>query len=142
VDRVLVTGAARGMVRLAREEAQRLGARAVGTEHLLLALTHDPPEPMARALRSVGIDADGLRAMLQPTIVDDGEPGAKGGFTRYAREVLEGSLREAVERGDGFISADHLLLSLLRNPGGGAARTLEALGVEPNAVFCALAARQ
>jgi ATP-dependent Clp protease ATP-binding subunit ClpA len=139
VRRVLVTGEARGTVRLAREEAAAQGARAVGTEHLLLALARTAPEPLARALRDAGIDEHALRSMMQPTIVEDGTPAAAGGgFTRHAREVLEGSLREAVERGDGFIAADHLMLALLRNPAGGAAQTLEALGVEPGAVFATL----
>jgi hypothetical protein len=142
VQRVLVTGVARGTVRLARREAASLGASAVGTEHLLLALTCTAPEPVAQALRRAGIDEHTLRTTLQPTIVQESEKlRQKGGFTRHAREVLEGSLREAVERGDGYIGADHLLLALLRNPAGGAAQTFDALGVEPGEVFATLAAR-
>jgi hypothetical protein len=142
VQRVLVTGVARGTVRLAQREAASLGATAVGTEHLLLALTCCAPEPLARALRSAGIDEHALRSTLHPTIVSSSdEPRQKGGFTRHAREVLEGSLREAIERGDGYIGADHLLLALLRNPAGGAAQTFDALGVEPGAVFATLSAR-
>lgn len=134
--RVLVTSAARGTVRLARQEATALGAHAVGTEHLLLALTQTAPDPVARVLKHVGIDERTLRLTLQPTIVDATTPGeASGGFTVHAREVLEGSLREAVERGEGFIGADHLLLALLRNPAGGAAQTLDALGVQTRAIF-------
>lgn len=143
VQRILVTGAARGTVRLAREEATALGADAVGTEHLLLALTRSAPEPVARVLADVGIDEHALRSTLQPTVVSAGGPAqAEGGFTRYAREVLEGSLREAVERGEGFIGADHLLLALLRNPAGGAAQTLDALGVEPRAIFGTLSSQR
>lgn len=143
MQRVLVTGAARGTVRMAREEATAQGATAVGTEHLLLALTRGAPEPVARALAEAGIDEHALRTCLQPTIVEEGPaPTADGGFTAHAREVLEGSLREAVERGEGYIGADHLLLALLRNPAGGAAQTLEALGVEPRAVFATLSARR
>lgn len=140
VQRILVTAAARGTVRLAREEATAQGADAVGTEHLLLALTRTAPEPVARVLSEVGIDEHALRTTLQPTLVDGGSASpTSGGFTPYARQVLEGSLREAVERGEGFISADHLLLALLRNPAGGAAQTLDALGVEPQAIFETLA---
>jgi hypothetical protein len=142
VQRVLVTGAARGTVRLAREEAAAQGATAIGTEHLLLALTCTSPEPVARVLADAGIDEHALRTMLQPTIVGGAEPPADGGFTRHAREVLEGSLREAVERGEGYIGAAHLLLALLRNPAGGAAQTLAALGVEPEAIFATLASRR
>jgi hypothetical protein len=143
VQRVLVTGAARGTVRLAREDATALGADAVGTEHLLLALTRTAPEPVARVLAAAGIDEHRLRNTLQPTIVEGGgQPPADGGFTRHAREVLEGSLREAVERGEGYIGADHLLLALLRNPAGGAAQTLDALGVKPQAIFATLAERR
>ena len=140
VRRILVTAAARGTVRLAREEATAQGADAVGTEHLLLALTRTAPEPVARVLSEVGIDEHALRTTLQPTIVDAADPSpADGGFTPYARQVLEGSLREAVERGEGFIGADHLLLALLRNPAGGAAQTLDALGVKPQVIFTTLA---
>ncbi len=143
VQRVLVTSAARGTVRLAREEAAAQGAPAVGTEHLLLALTRTAPGPIARALLCAGVDEDALRGALHPTIVEGGEgPPAGGGFTRHAREVLEGSLREAVERGEGFIAADHLLLALLRNPAGGAAQTLDALGVDPRSVFETLASQR
>lgn len=141
VQRILVTTTARGTVRLAREEAAAQGAEAVGTEHLLLALTLTAPEPVARVLADVGIDEHALRTTLQPTIVDAAGPSPPGGggFTSYARQVLEGSLREAVERGEGFIGADHLLLALLRNPAGGAAQTLDALGVKPQAIFETLA---
>lgn len=137
VQRVLVTGAARGTVRLAREEAIALGGGAVGTEHLLLALARTAP--IAQALAKAGVDEHSLRTTLQPTIVGSGQPvKTDGGFTRHAREVLEGSLREAVERGEGYISASHLLFALLRNPSGGAAQTLEALGVEPSALLQSL----
>jgi ClpA/ClpB-like protein len=143
VQQILVTGVARETVRLAREEAAALGAPAVGTEHLLLALARSAPESVARALKSAGIDEEVLRASLQPTIIDDGDPSqAEGTFTRYAREVLERSLGEAVERGEGFIGPDHLLLALVRNPAGGAAQTLEALGVEPLTVLDALASQR
>ena len=140
VSRVLVTSAARGTVRLARQEAAALGADAVGTEHLLLALTCSGTEPVARVLAEAGVDEETLRSRLHPTVIDGAEvPENRGGFTPYAREVLKGSLREAVGRGDGFIAADHLLLALLRNPVGGAARTLEALGVDVDAIIAELA---
>lgn len=140
VSRVLVTSTARGTVRRAREEAAALGADAVGTEHLLLALTCSGAEPVARVLAEAGVDEATLRSRLHPTVIEDATPAeSRGGFTPYAREVLEGSLREAVDRGDGFIAADHLLLALLRSPVGGAARTLDALGVDVQAVLAALA---
>lgn len=139
VRRVLVTGAARGTVRLAREEATALGGGAIGTEHLLLALARTAP--VARVLAKAGVDEHSLRSTLQPTIVGGGQRGrSDGGFTSHAREVLEGSLREAVERGDGYIGATHLLFALLRNPSGGAAQTLQALGVEPSALLKSLGA--
>lgn len=143
VQRVLVTSTARGTVKLAREEATALGADAVGTEHLLLALTRTAPDPVAHVLAEAGIDEHTLRSTLQPTIVNGGQRlQADGGFTRYAREVLEGSLREAVERREGYIGADHLLLALLRNPAGGAAQTLDALGVAPQVIFAKLSTQR
>lgn len=140
VQRMLVTSVARGTVRLARTEATAQGASAVGTEHLLLALTQTAPDPVARVLATAGIDERALRITLQPTIVASGScRGDERGFTSHAREVLEGSLREAVERGEGYIGAAHLLLALLRNPAGGAAQTLHALGADPQSIFDSVA---
>lgn len=142
ISGVLVTGDARGTVRMARQEAEALGAGAVGTEHLLLALTRGAAGRLAEALRAAGVDEHRLRATLQPTVVGGGADAApcRAGFTPNARDVLEGSLREAVRRGEGYIGSDHLLLALLRNPGGGAAQTLGAIGVDPQALFAKLAA--
>jgi ATP-dependent Clp protease ATP-binding subunit ClpA len=142
VDRILVTGEAQTMVQLARREAEAQGAPLVGTEHLLLAIVRNAPEPLSRVLSSSGIDEHNLRTNLQPTVVDDGVPAPRDSrFTRYARDVLEGALREAVERGEGFIGTEHLLLALLRNPSGGAARSLSSLGVDPQVAFASLSAR-
>lgn len=139
VDRILVTGDARSLVQAARGEAEAQGSGRVGTEHLLLALAARAPEPVATALWDVGVDEAKLRTMLQPTVVDEGQPAESDDrFTRNAREVLEGALREAVERGEGYIGPEHLLLALLRNPSGGAAQTFESLGVKPRAVVAAL----
>ena len=139
VHRVLVTSDARGIVRAARREAERQRAAAIGTEHLLLALLCADVPGAAAALRRAGVTEEAVRAALQPTVVEGELRAADGGFTPLARQVLEGSLREAVERGEGFIGADHLLLALLRHDDGGAARTLEALGVAREAVRAQLA---
>jgi ATP-dependent Clp protease ATP-binding subunit ClpC len=53
------------------------------------------------------------------------------GISAYARAVFGQSLREAVKRGDGYIGVEHLLLASLEDPNGGACRTLNELGVDP-----------
>ena len=141
VQRVLVTGVARGTVRLARREAAALGAPAVGTEHLLLALTSTAPEPVARALRSAGIDEHALRATLQPTIV------------ATATSPRPGRLHAACAGGPGGIAARgrrtrRRLHRRRPSParasaqsGGRGGADLDALGVEAGAVFATLAGR-
>jgi ATP-dependent Clp protease ATP-binding subunit ClpA len=139
--RVLVTAEARQAVDCAREEARGLGVASVGSEHLLLGIVRCANGPTGEALRMLGVTLDAARGCALPTEAEDGvaiklgepEPGRMG-ISDYARTVLEQSLREALERGDGYIGTDHLLLAALRNPAGGAARTLEALGVPPEVV--------
>jgi ATP-dependent Clp protease ATP-binding subunit ClpC len=146
--RILVTSEARAVVSMAREEAGALGARAVGSEHLLLGMIRCRSAPAVRALASEGVTLAQARLCAAPTLIDgapppgpDGEPVAGGpqGISAYARAVFEQSLREAVRRGDGYIGVDHLLLASLSDPAGGACRTLEALGVDPAAVRANLA---
>jgi hypothetical protein len=135
--RVLVTAEARAAVELAREEARSLGAAAVASEHLLLGIIRGADAATGEALRRLGVTLEAARGCVQPTIAD-GEQGAAAtagrGISAYARSVFEQSLREALARGDGYIGTDHLLLAALRDPRGGAARTLEAIGVPPAAV--------
>jgi ClpA/ClpB-like protein len=137
VAAVLVTAPARMAVRLARQEARAMGGGIVGTEHLLIGVLRSGDHRAGRILQDMGISVDDARAAAQSTLVDGaprGEPAGKDGFSTYARAVLEQSLREAVARGDAHIGPEHLLLALLRDDSGGAARTLGELGIDPDAV--------
>jgi hypothetical protein len=90
------------------------------------------------------VSLDDARIAAQPTLVDGRPPDASGkdgskdeskdGISTYARSVLEQSLREAVARGEAFIGPEHVLLALLREDVGGAARTLSQLGIDPDTV--------
>lgn len=141
-SRVLITSEVRRAVARAREEARALGAAKVGTEHLLLGIIGEEAGAVAGLLREFGVELEAARLEAQPTalqeeaVIVDGEPVPPGpdGISPYARSVFEQSLREAVVRGDGYIGPDHLLLAALRDPDGGASRTLAALGVDPDAV--------
>jgi hypothetical protein len=134
---VLVSAAARMAVRMGRQEARAMGADIVGSEHLLLGILRTKDQRAARVLAEFGVSLEQARAAAQPTLVDGrnhAEPPAKDGISAYARSVLEQSLREALARGEGQIGVEHLLLALLREDAGGAARTLDALGIDPHAV--------
>jgi Clp amino terminal domain, pathogenicity island component len=145
--RILVTSEARTAVNLAREEASALGARTVGSEHLLLGILRSRGTTAMRALEAAGVTLAAARLCAQPTLVDGVPPPpppapvAKGpkGISAYARAVFEQSLREAVRRGDGYIGVEHLLLASLEDPKGGACRTLCDLGLDPENVRAKLA---
>lgn len=133
---VLVTAPARMAVRLGRQEARAMGSDVVGSEHLLLGVLRSGDNAAAKVLRDLGVSLEDARSAAQSTLVDGQptEPAGKDGISPYARSVLEQSLREAVARGEGFIGPEHLLLALLREDVGGAARTLSELGIDPDTV--------
>jgi hypothetical protein len=134
---VLVTAPARMAVRLGRQEARSMGSDIVGSEHLLLGILRSGGHQAARVLNDLGVTLDDARAAAQPTLVDGKahmEPAGKDGISAYARAVLEQSLREAIARGEAHIGVEHLLLALLREDVGGAARTISELGIDPDAV--------
>ena len=134
---ILVTAPARMAVRLGRQEARAMGSEQVGSEHLLLGILRSGDHRATRVLTEHGVSLDAARAAAQPTLVDGqphDEPPGKDGISAYARSVLEQSLREAVSRGEGYIGVEHLLLALLREDQGGAARTLAGLGIDPEVV--------
>ncbi len=141
--RLVVTSEARAAVTLAREEARAMGARAVGSEHLLLGIIRSRVPSVSRVLDAGGVTLADARRCAQPTLVDgappvgpplDGEARGPRGISAYARAVFDHALRTAVKRGDGYVGVDHLLLASLEDPNGGACRTLAELGVDPDAL--------
>jgi Clp amino terminal domain, pathogenicity island component len=130
--RLLVTGQARKVVELARDEARQLGNPEVGPEHLLLGLLRDDHGTALRALRSTGVDlGEARRAVAGST---DERPRKVDGRVRVspaARAALEESLREAVRLGDSHLGVEHLLLALVRDEHSPAGRALTELGVPP-----------
>jgi Clp amino terminal domain, pathogenicity island component len=140
--RMLVTAEARNAVKFAREEARALGAQVLGTEHVLLGILHCERSHATWALRALGARLEDARAAAEATVApcEDPPPGdeprhpAWRGISPHARLVLERSLEEALERGEGYIGVEHLLLALLREDHGGAAQTLERMGIDPREV--------
>jgi hypothetical protein len=129
---LVVAGRARRAVRRAREEAARMGAEALDTDHLLLGLLLDPEDgPVKAALDACGIDYDQVHARAQPERrLRSGRPEV----SPEARHALEQSMREAVARGDARLDVEHLLLAVLHEPGGRGQRAVMAAGQSPNAV--------
>ncbi len=127
--------AARRSFTLAQDEAQRFGHGHIGTEHVLLALTRDDETTAVRALRSLSIDIDKLRAATEFIIGSGGLPlTPELGLTSAAKRVVELSIDEARRHGHHEIGTGHLLLGLVREGQGIGAGVLESLGVtEANA---------
>ncbi|MEW5313517.1 MAG: hypothetical protein WDW38_005080 [Sanguina aurantia] len=97
------------VVMLAQEEARRLGHNFVGTEQLLLGLVGESTGIAAKVLKSMGVNLKDARV----------------------ERVLEMSLEEARQLGHNYIGTEHILLGLLREGEGVAARVLETLGADP-----------
>jgi ATP-dependent Clp protease ATP-binding subunit ClpA len=133
--KIPITGEARRSVQLAREEARQLAQPAVGTEHLLLGILRCRANHAVKALNALGITHETALVALAPTLpgAPSSEPAAEEPdatvVSPHARRILEGALREAVRRGDGYIGVEHLLLALLADTRNGAVQTLEALKV-------------
>jgi Clp amino terminal domain, pathogenicity island component len=125
------TDRARRVVVLAQEEAGRLDHNYIGTEHLLLGLIHEGEGIAARALEALGIRLEVVRAEVEEIIGRGSEPPAgRIPFTPRAKKVLELSLREALQLGHSYIGTEHILLGLIREGEGVAARVLVKLGAD------------
>jgi ATP-dependent Clp protease ATP-binding subunit ClpA len=124
------TDRARRVVHLAQEEARRLNHNYIGTEHILLGLIHEGEGVAAKALESLGISLEAVRAQVEE-IIGQGQTAPAGPipFTPRAKKVLELSLREA-QLGHNYIGTEHILLGLLREGEGVAAQVLVKLGAD------------
>jgi ATP-dependent Clp protease ATP-binding subunit ClpA len=125
------TDRARRVIVLAQEEARLLNHDYVGTEHLLLGLVHEGQGVGARALESLGISLEVVRAQVE-AVLGRGRHAPSGHlpFTPRAKKVLELTLREALELRHNYIGTEHILLGLIREGEGVAAQVLVQLGVD------------
>ena len=125
------TDRARRVVVLAQEEARLLNHNYIGTEHILLGLIHEGEGVAAKALESLGISLEAVRAQVEEIIGHGGStPSGHIPFTPRAKKVLELSLREALQLGHNYIGTEHILLGLIREGEGVAAQVLVKLGAD------------
>ena len=108
------TDRARRVIVLAQEEARTLQHNYIGTEHLLLGLIREGEGVAAKALASKGVTLDDTRKQVEEMIgKGNASPNGHIPFTPHARQVLELSLREALQLGHSYIGTEHILLGLI-----------------------------
>ena len=123
------------VIMLAQEEARRLGHNFVGTEQVLLGLIGEGTGVAAKTLKSMGVTLKDARTAVEEIIGRGaGFVAVEIPFTPRAKRVLELSWDEARQLGHNYIGTEHLLLGLIREGDGVAARVLENLGVDLNKV--------
>lgn len=119
------------VLELAQYEAGELGQNYIGTEHLLLGLIHEGEGIAARALMSLGIDLltvhNRLESMIGP--IDESQEG-RFSYTPRAKRVMELAIDEAQSLGHNYIGTEHILLGLIRENEGIAAKVLISLGAD------------
>jgi ATP-dependent Clp protease ATP-binding subunit ClpC len=119
------------VIMLAQEEARRLGHNFVGTEQILLGLIGENTGIGPKVLKAMGVNIKDARVEVEKIIGrGSGFVAVEIPFTPRAKRVLELSLEEARQLGHNYIGTEHLLLGLIREGEGVAARVLENLSVD------------
>ena len=130
------TERAQRVILIAQEEAKRLNHDYVGTEHLLLGLIALGEGVAAQVMANLGVDLRRVRVEIEK-IVGTGDNVMLLGeipFTPRAKKVLELAVEEAQNMGHNYVGTEHLLLGLIREEEGVAARVLENIGVRLDVV--------
>jgi ATP-dependent Clp protease ATP-binding subunit ClpC len=126
------TERAQKVLALAQEEAVRLGHNNVGTEHILLGLVSEGEGIAAKALSALGLDPEKIQQEVE-TLIGRGEEAIQTiHYTPRAKKVIELSMDEARKLGHSYVGTEHILLGLIREGEGVAARVLNNLGVSLN----------
>ena len=120
------TERARQVVVLGQDEARALRHNYIGTEHLLLGLLREEEGIAARVLDSFDITLEEVRNQVKRLVGQGDEEIVTGQipFTPRAKKVLELALREALSLGHSYIGTEHVLLGIVREDQGVAARIL------------------
>ncbi|MCL7964429.1 MAG: ATP-dependent Clp protease ATP-binding subunit [marine benthic group bacterium] len=125
------TDRVRKVLAMAREEAVRLQHDYVGTEHILLGLIREGEGVAAEVLRNLAADLDDLLRLVEENIRAGKAttPIGELPYTTRAKKVLEYAMAESRELNHSYVGTEHLLLGLLREEKGLAARVLGELGI-------------
>ena len=119
------------VIMLAQEEARRLGHNFVGTEQILLGILGEGTGLAAKALKSMGITLKDARIEVEKIIGrGSGFVAIEIPFTPRAKKILELAIEESRILSHNYVGTEHLLLGLIKEGEGVAARVLENLGVD------------
>jgi ATP-dependent Clp protease ATP-binding subunit ClpC len=129
----------RGALIKAREDARRRHHEYVGTEHLLLGLLAEEDTLVVDILENLGARPIDLQMAVEHMITE-GQPTGKTyspdlPYTARARVVLDQAISTAHEFGDGYVGTQHLLLGLIREKQGVAARAMTEAGLTEQALL-------
>lgn len=125
------TERARKVIFYAQEEAHRLGESQVSTEHLLLGLVRESDSVAARILDRLGVSLQRIRNEIERYATrGDARPSQEMSLTSRAKRVIDLAYDEARQLNNNYIGTEHLLLGLIREGEGLAARVLHKLGVD------------
>lgn len=118
------------VLKLAQYEAQELGHNYIGTEHLLLGLVHEGEGVAAKALQLMQVDLNTLREKIVMGVGTGQGNANELYYTPRAKRVMELALAEAQALGHNYIGTEHILLGLLRENEGIAAKVLQSMGAD------------
>jgi ATP-dependent Clp protease ATP-binding subunit ClpC len=126
------TERAQKVLSLAQEEAVRLGHTNIGTEHILLGLIREGDGIAAKALVALGLGMEKIQKEVETLIGRGSGQPTSIAYTPRAKKVIELSMDEARKLGHTYVGTEHILLGLIREGEGVAARVLNNLGVSLN----------
>lgn len=126
------TERAQRVLSLAQEEAVRLGHNSIGTEHILLGLVREGDGIAAKALMSLGLSLEKIQDEVEALIGRGHDKPMNTPYTPRAKKVIELSMDEARKLGHTYVGTEHILLGLIREGEGVAARVLNNLGISLN----------
>src|SRR3989454_3608209 len=125
------TERARRIIFFAQEEAAGLGENYVGTEHLLLGLVRENDSVAARILDRLGVPLGRIRSDIERQVTrGHGNLGQDMQLTPRAKRVIDLAYEEARQLNNNYIGTEHLLLGVIREGDGLAARVLVKLGAD------------
>lgn len=126
------TERAQKVLSLAQEEAGRLGHNNIGTEHILLGLVKEEEGIASKALIALGLGLEKVQKEVESLIPRGTGQTMNIAYTPRAKKVIELSMDEARKLGHTYVGTEHILLGLIREGEGVAARVLNNLGVSLN----------